>query len=141
MRQFNVIDRIQDGEFSFIEKELNIQLPEILKDYLKKYGGMNIVENTFYTKDKKDFQLGQFLMFDEILNLSKEFLREYHRRLVPFAFDGGGWHFCLSFDEETYGKIIINRWTDYLPEEQFLIIADSFEEFINGLKTEEESIL
>jgi hypothetical protein len=56
---------------------------------------------------------------------------------VPFAYDPGGWHFCLSFDADTYGKIIINRWTDHLPEEQFLVIADSFEEFINGLQTEE----
>lgn len=140
MRQFTLIDRIQDGEFNFIEKELNILLPQILKDYLKKYGGMSIVECTFYTNEKKDFQLGQFLMFDEILNLSKEFLREYHRKLVPFAYDGGGWHFCLSFDEDTYGKIIINRWTDHLPEEQFLVIAESFEEFINGLKREDEIV-
>ena len=39
-----------------------------------------------------------------------------------------------------YGKIIVNRWTDYLPEEQFLVISNSFEEFINGLKREDELI-
>jgi SMI1-KNR4 cell-wall len=135
MRQFTLIDRIQDGEFNSIEKELNISLPQIIRDYLKKYGGMSIVESSFYTKEKKDFQLGQFLMFDEILNLSKEFLKEYQRKLIPFAYDPGGWHFCLCMDEgKEYGSIIINRWTDHLPKDQFLKIADSFEEFINGLQ-------
>jgi SMI1-KNR4 cell-wall len=137
MREFNIIDRIQDAEFKFIENTLEINLPSILKDYLKKYGGMSIYESTFSFGEIGNFQIGQFLMFDEIINLSKEFLQEYKRKLVPFAYDGGGWHFCLSFDADTYGKIIINRWTDHLPEEQFLVIADSFEEFINGLKTEE----
>ncbi|CAA9197383.1 hypothetical protein FLA105534_01591 [Flavobacterium bizetiae] len=134
MRHFNIVDRIQDAEFNFIENNLKIDLPNILKDFLKKYGGLSIYENTFSSNDKGDFQIGQFLMFDEILNLSKEFFHEYKRKLVPFAYDGGGWHFCLSFDPETYGKIVINRWTDHLPEEQFLIIADSFETFINGLQ-------
>jgi hypothetical protein len=137
MKQFTILDRIQDAEFNFIEKELNIKLTDIFRTYLKKYGGMGIVESTFITTDKRDFQIGQFLLFDEILNLSKEFLQSYKRKLVPFAYDPGGWHFCLSFDADSYGKIIINRWTDHLPEEQFLVIADSFEEFINGLKAEE----
>lgn len=136
MKHFNIVDRIQDAEFNFIENTLKIDLPIILKDYLKKYGGLSIYENTFSSNGNGDFQIGQFLMFDEILNLSKEFFQEYKRKIVPFAYDGGGWHFCLSFDAETYGKIIINRWTDHLPEEQFLVIANSFDEFINGLQEE-----
>ncbi len=138
MRQFNIVDRIQDAEFNFIEKTIEINLPSILKDYLKKYGGMSIYENSFSEGEAGSFKIGQFLMFDEIINLSKEFIKEYHRKLVPFAYDPGGWHFCLSFDADTYGKIIINRWTDHIPEEQSLVIADSFEEFINGLKRDEE---
>jgi hypothetical protein len=41
-------------------------------------------------------------------------------------------------DDDDFGTIYINRWTDHLPEEQFLKIADSFEEFINGLHAEDE---
>lgn len=81
----------------------------------------------------------KYLTYPELYKLTDEFLREYHRKLVSFAYDPGGWHLCLSFDEATYGNIIINRWTDNLPEEQFLVIAESFEEFINGLKTDEEA--
>ena len=131
-----MVDRIQDAEFNFIENTLKIDLPSIFKNYLKKYGEISISESNFSSNGNGDFQIGQFLMFDEILNLSKEFFQEYKRKLVPFAYDGGGWHFCLSFDAETYGKIIINRWTDHLPEEQFLVIADSFEDFMNGLQEE-----
>ena len=53
--------------------------------------------------------------------------------------DPGGWHFCLSIDEKDYGTIIVNRWTDHSEENQFLKIADNFEEFIDGLITEDEA--
>lgn len=139
MRQFTVVERIQEAEFNLIEKEFNINLTELFRDYLKKYGGMAILENTFISNASEEFQVGQFLMFDEIFKLSKEFLQEYKRKLIPFAYDPGGWHFCVCFDTgEDNGKIIVNRWTDHVPEEQFLVIANGFEEFINGLKREDE---
>lgn len=138
MREFKIVDRIQDAEFNFIEKKNKISIPILFKDYLKKYGGMAIYESQFSSRKNGSFQIGQFLMFDEILNLSKEFEQSFDRKLIPFAYDPGGWHFCLSFDESTFGNIIVNRWTDHSPEEQFVVIADSFEEFVNGLKRSDE---
>lgn len=139
MRDFRIKPKVQDFELNMIEEVINDKIPILVREYIKKYGGNSIYENTFIAKDGLEWELSQFNRFDDLYGLTKEFLDGYHRKLVPFAYDPGGWHFCLSFEADTYGKIIINRWTDHLPEEQFLVIADTFEEFINGLKTEEEA--
>lgn len=88
--------------------------------------------------NEKEWELQTFDHIASIIDLTKEFKEKGWGLKVPFAYDPGGWHFCLSFDKETYGQIIINRWTDHSPEEQFVVIADSFEEFINGLKQADE---
>lgn len=138
MREFKILPKVQDFELNMIEKIVGNQLPLLVRNYIKKYGGSSIVEKYFKDKRGLEWELSQFNLFKDLHGLTEEFLREYKRKLIPFAYDPGGWHFCLCMDEgKDYGAIIINRWTDHLSEEQFLKIADSFEEFINGLKAEE----
>ncbi len=139
MRDLKVVPRMGKKNFQVIENIVEGKFSNNFKEVLKKYAGLNVYENIFIDNKENIWSLGAFDNFTSIYELTKEFLEKYKRKLVPFAFDGGGWHFCLSFDSDTYGKIIINRWTDHLPEEQFLVIADSFEEFINGLKAEENA--
>lgn len=138
MIKFTVIPSIDEGGFKFIEKIVSADFSDFFKNIMANYGGLAIYERYYRDKDNNLWELGAFDNFTSIYELTKEFLEKYNRKLIPFAYDPGGWHFCLSFNKETYGKIIINRWTDHLPEDQFLVIANSFEEFINGLKTEEE---
>ena len=71
-----------------------------------------------------------------MINLTNEFFDNGWGKKLPFAFTNSGWHFCLSFDKESFGKIIVNRWTDHFPVDQFIVIADSLEEFINELRVE-----
>ncbi|MFN6087991.1 MAG: SMI1/KNR4 family protein [Cyclobacteriaceae bacterium] len=138
MREFKILPKVKDFELDMIEEIVSEKLPSQVRAYIKKYGGSSIDERYFRSKDNLTWELSQFNKFDDLYGLTKEFLEGYKRKLVPFAYDPGGWHFCLCMDEgQDYGAIIINRWTDHLPEEQFLKIADSFEEFINGLKAEE----
>jgi SMI1-KNR4 cell-wall len=138
MKEFTVIPNIDESGFKLIEQIVGGSFSEFFKTILSKYGGLCIYERYYYDKKNTIWELGAFDNFTSIYGLTKEFFENYKRKLVPFAYDSGGWHFCLSFDKDTYGKIIINRWTDHTPEEQFLVIADSFEEFINGLKREDE---
>ena len=137
MRDLKVVPRMGEKNFQLIENIVESQFSSNFKEVLKKYAGLSVFENMFIDNKENLWSLGAFDNFPSIYELTNEFLQKYHRKLVPFAFDGGGWHFCLSFDADSYGKIIINRWTDHLPEEQFLVIADNFEEFINGLKLSE----
>ncbi len=138
MREFKILPKIQDFELNMIEKLLGEGISIITRAYIKKYGGDSVLEK--YFEDKfvcTKWELSQFLFFKDMYNLTQEFSEVYKRKLVPFAYDPGGWHFCLCMDEKDFGCIIVNRWTDYSEEEQFLKIADSFEEFIDGLQAEE----
>jgi hypothetical protein len=136
MRQLTLYPRM--GNLSSIEKIVEKSLPVVFQNFMKSNGGLSHYERIFIDKEETHWEVNVYLNYSDMYKLTEEFLQSYKRKLVPFAFDGGGWHFCLCMDEgNDYGKIIINRWTDHLPEEQFLVIADNFEEFINGLKTEE----
>lgn len=133
MRKFTVRPRIQNFELNMLDEVFGKAIPSIVRDYLKKYAGLGIFESTFVDKNGLEWELNQFNLFDDIYGLSKEFIDKNWGKMLPFGYDPGGWHFCLCMDDINEGKIYINRWTDHLPEDQFLKIADSFEEFINGL--------
>lgn len=128
-----------DSNLRHIESIIDSKLSENFKMFLKDNGGLSHYERYFIDEIQTQWELQKYFTYTELFKLTKEFLDNYKRKLVPFAYDLGGWHFCLCMDVGAdYGKIIVNRWTDHLPEEQFLVIAESFEEFINGLRTEEE---
>ena len=129
-----MLPNIKDFELNLIEDELDVKFSENFRNVLKIYGGTSIAEKYFEDKNNLEWELSQFSKFDIMHGLTKEFKESGWGLKVPFAYDPGGWHYCLSFDPETKGKIIVNRWTDHGPEEQFVVIADSFEEFINGLE-------
>lgn len=137
IRKLTIKPQIQEFEFNLLEKLLESPIPVMFKEYLKLYGGQSIVENIFKDKNNRGWHLDQFNNFDDIYGLSKEFLEHGKGKYIPFAFDPGGWHFCLSLKSEDYGFVYIHRWTDHKPEEAMLKVADSFEEFFNGLQPEE----
>ncbi len=128
---------VNNFEFDNFEFEVKIKLPTDFKNFIRNFQNCKVKEILFFDDKKELWVLNSFFSFAEIVDLYKEFLEEYHQKLIPFACDPGGWHFCLCMDEKDFGCIIVNRWTDYSEEEQFLKIADSFEEFINGLQVEE----
>ncbi|MFH6963626.1 SMI1/KNR4 family protein [Flavobacterium plurextorum] len=139
MRKLNLYPRMGDSNMRHIESIISENLPEYFKDFLKLNGGLCHYERYFVDHDKTVWEVKNYLNYADLFKLTEEFLQNYHRKLIPFALDMGGWHFCLCLDQgQNYETILVNRWTDYLPEEQFLKIADSFEDFINGLKIEEE---
>jgi hypothetical protein len=138
MREFTILPRVQDFELNLIGNLVGNKIPDIVREYIKKYAGLSFEERFFIDKENREWELAQFNRFTDLYGLTEEFMKGYGRKLIPFAYDPGGWHFCLCMDDEDFGTIYINRWTDHLPEEQFLKIADSFEEFINGLHAEDE---
>jgi hypothetical protein len=140
MREFTIRPGIQDFELNLIEEIFSKEMLPIVKAYLKKYAGTAIEECLFRSKNNMEWNIQQFNSFSDMYNLSKEFLESGWRKMLPFGYDPGGWHFCLCMEDDSYGAIFINRWTDHASEEQFLKIADSFEEFINGLEKDPEEV-
>lgn len=139
MRKLTIVPKFGEKNFEIIEKLVDGKFSDNFKEIMKFYGASAVYENYFVDSNGNDWTLGGFDNFTSIFKLTKEFKENGWGAKVPFAYDLGGWHFCLSFDPETYGKIIVNRWTDHAPEDQFIVIADSFEEFINGLISRDEN--
>jgi hypothetical protein len=139
MREFTVLPKVQDFELDMIENIIGKKFPLLIREYIKKYAGFSIAEKYFKDNNNLEWELSQFNRFNDLYGLTNEFLIGYNRKLIPFAYDPGGWHFCLCMDDSDFEAIYVNRWTDHLPNEQFVKIADSFEEFINKLKSEEEN--
>ncbi len=140
MRRFRVRPRFGAKNFEIIESLINGKFTDGFRDIMREYAGLSVYENYFVDRSGRDWELAAFDNFTSIFKLTKEFREGGWGLKVPFAYDPGGWHFCLSFDEDTYGKIIVNRWTDHAPEDQFIVIADCFEDFINGLQERPEEL-
>lgn len=134
MRVFNIMSKFDDACAKAIERLIGNTLDDTFKKFMNLYSGHSIYEQYYKDKNSKEWILSSIDNFTSIFKLTKEFKNSGWGNKIPFGYDEGGWHFCLSFDEETFGKVLINRWTDHLPEEQFVVIADSFDEFINGLQ-------
>lgn len=137
IKKLTIAPRAGKRSFGYLEEMSGFKLSENFVNFMTKYAGLSVVERFYNDSDNRKWELQSF---DSILNaakLSKEFKENGWGLKLPFAFDPGGWHYCISYEEETYSKILVNRWTDHLPEDQFVVIANSYEDFINGLDVEE----
>ncbi|WP_350293002.1 SMI1/KNR4 family protein [uncultured Croceitalea sp.] len=138
LREFTLRDKMGESNFKHAQKEFKNSIPKLVKRYLVKYGKSSIEEDIFIDQENTHWILNSFMSSIEIMKLPKEYKDSDWGEWFPFAFDMGGWHFCIDMSDNDYGGVYVNRWNDYSPEEQFLKIADNFEIFINGLKKEKE---
>jgi len=134
MKKLTIAPRAGKRYLQLLEEAIGSPLPDKLKEVVLNYAGLTVVEDCFIDKNKSTWEIQSFDNVKSMIDLSKEFVEKGWGKKLPFAFDPGGWHFCLSFEKETEGKILINRWTDHKPEDQFKVIANSLEEFIDNLQ-------
>jgi hypothetical protein len=127
---------IDNDEFLSFETQSDFKLPSHIKEFIKNYQGSKVKEILFYDKKMELWVINAFFLFSEAVKLFLEFLNSYQRRMLPFAYDPGGWHFCICLEKKDFGAIYVNRWTDHLPNEQFVKIAESLIEFVQGLQKE-----
>ncbi|HQV66575.1 MAG: SMI1/KNR4 family protein [Saprospiraceae bacterium] len=141
MKELNIAPRAGKRYIQLLENAIGSSLPGSLRSIITKYAGLSVLENTYLDSNNTEWELQTFDHIASMVDLTKEFIEKGWGKKIPFAYDPGGWHFCLSFDEDTFGKVVVNRWSDHLPEDQFIVIADSFEEFINGLTARPNHLL
>ncbi|MEO1097451.1 MAG: SMI1/KNR4 family protein [Bacteroidota bacterium] len=134
MKKLTVRPRLGKGNIKLIERELGYQLPNDFRNFITENAGLSHYECLFSDSSGDTWEVSQYNQYKDLIGLLREFKGKGRGLKISFAFDPGGWHYCLSFDKDTFGKIMVNRWTDHEEKDQFLIIAESFEEFINGLK-------
>lgn len=131
---------IDDNEIREIESNFKIKLPDYFLSFLKQYGGTSTKE-IVYTNS---FWVNFFLPLKSDITLSIEsiflaYQSEYNQiEWLPFAIDSGGWPFCIALKEDIKGQVWVDKF-DSGDENSFEFVANTFEEFINGLKTEEEA--
>ncbi|MDJ1470982.1 SMI1/KNR4 family protein [Cytophagaceae bacterium DM2B3-1] len=122
-------------ELNELGTEFNIDLPQEFKSFIVKYLGMSVKE-TYYQG------VPQFKQFLKVSSIGK--ILAGHRYYgvegyFPFAIDSGGWDYNISLRPETYGQVWVNKWDNGgVGEECFHFVANSFEEFIDGLEPEED---
>jgi hypothetical protein len=126
MRQLTFRKRIQDGEFRSLERTYSIKIPNFFKDFMQTYGDSGVEERHFVDTNGDSWEVWCFCGYKTMYEFVGEFLENRLGFKIPFAFDRGGWLFCLSLDEIDYNSIHIYRF-DHKPEEVFLKIADNFE--------------
>lgn len=139
LQKLTIAPRAGKRSFQVLEQELGYELDEDFKEFMTMFAGLSVLEDIFIDERGTDWEIQSFDNVLSIRELTIEFKTNGWGLKIPFAYDPGGWHFCLSYDKESFKKVIVNRWTDHSPEEQFLVIADSFEEFINGLNKRENT--
>ena len=108
MRKLTIAPRVGKRYLNLLEDFLGDKLSDYFKEIMIGYAGLIVLEDSYTDVSKNKWELQSFDNIASILQLSKEFKENGWGLKVPFAYDPGGWHFCLSFDKETYGKIIIN---------------------------------
>jgi cell wall assembly regulator SMI1 len=124
---------------------LGIMMPDFLINFLILYEGLYLDETQSYYKNHHRIYEVNTILFLKKNNAyaSIETILEGHKYygiegFIPFAIDSGGWDYCVSINPETYGQVWIDKF-DSGEDNPMEFVADSFEEFINGLKNEEES--
>ena len=124
-------------------EEINgVILPKHYKAFLMEQNAFQVVES-YFSKDEQIFRINLFYPFqisgkknnqgDNLQQVYEDFLSIFGKKHIAFADDTGGWQFVISLKEEDYGKVYFCRMDMDIPE-ALTLLADNFEEFINGLE-------
>ena len=142
---------ISEQELGAFEREHGIKLPHQYRQFLLDYNGGRPEHRDFNFKDSTNgSQLLGFFGVGSRMDLSKE-LRTYKGRLpagwFPVASDAGGNLICICLSGTNIGKVFF--WDHEMESDETqgltpetagntVLIADSFDEFLNSFYTAEE---
>ncbi len=141
-RLFKPISMEKIDSFDF---ENHIKLPSYLKNIFFNYNGSKILENSYFSSGieyiisflpllKNEFDTS---VEDILPSVRSQEMGVGRNDLVPFGIDPGGRLYLVSIGGVDEGGVYYSI-VGLSENEMLRKIADSFEEFINGLKPEEE---
>jgi cell wall assembly regulator SMI1 len=140
MKSLKVIERYEpasNDQINKFESDFGVKLPCDYKLFLATQNIYLTKENYFSGQEVHHF----YPLHDEAelsLTMIFEALGEhFENSFVPFADDSGGWQYVISLRDADYGKVYFCRMDEEL-QDALTLLADSFTEFINGLRAEEE---
>lgn len=131
---------ISDDDIYEVEKKFDIEFPDYFLSFLKQHGGTSTKEVVY----SDAFWVNFFLPLKSDVGGSIVSLMEGQRvnysdnDWIPFAIDSGGWSFCIALKDNIKGQIWVDKF-DSGDKNPFEFVTNTFEDFINGLRTEEEA--
>jgi hypothetical protein len=142
---------LQESYLETIEQFLELKLPKSYRIFLLKYNGGEPIKNVFFYKEDKTNGSIIDRFFGLVSNKYENllvYLRTYRERIplnmIPIAYDPGGNLILISVKSKDRGKIYFwdhemevddGETPDY---SNLTLIADSFDEFIEGLYSIDE---
>lgn len=139
----------EEGILRF-ESTIGFKLPSSYINFITKYNG-GFPELDTYSNAHGEWDVNNFFYIDDghfsdNNSTSTEGLlwnywhkwEEAKESILPFAQDGGGNLFCLDLDFGEKSPVIF--WNHENPESKGIIIANSFESFIDNLHTNPDYI-
>lgn len=129
------------SEIGHFEEVFCLELPKDFKKFLRAFNAIYLEESIYTTKEEK-YYIDRFYPFGENIELSIQNVYDnlngyFQNQYIAFANDPGDWQYVISLLVDTYGQIYLCRMDDILPY-SLTYMANSFGEFINGLKREDE---
>lgn len=152
--KYNFVDskpQINQDILKSIESYFNIKLPNTYKDYLLEVNGGISKRNIFFFKNGENgsvthhwYGIRSEPYFSLLSSMYERGIR-YPNNFIAICDDSFGNKVLLSIRGSDYGKLYFwdHERESYEGEKpdysNLTLIADSFEEFINNLKSEEDS--
>ena len=130
------------------EKKYDLILPEYYKNFIRvRDGGVLKKDLFFYQFRNANWSncVGRFLYWDKEISADEYIIDQindppefFPNDLIPFAPDGGGNYICFDYRNCREDPPIV-YWDHGIEENEGIFhLADSFEEFLSMLKSEEE---
>jgi cell wall assembly regulator SMI1 len=120
-----------------MEADFNIKLPQYFIKFIELYGGTRTKESIY--DDNYHINIFLPLQYDGHLSIYSTLkgCKDIYGVIewLPFAIDSGGWTYCIALRDDIKNQVWINADE---PVFDFVFVSDSFESFINKLKTEDE---
>jgi len=117
----------------------NIKLPQQFISFYTNQNPIIIEESDFIVENREPYDIVFFPFSNEssewtiqksFNNLNEDF---FESKYLSFGSDSGGWQYVISIQESDFGKVYFCRMDEDL-EDALTLLANSFEEFINGLE-------
>ena len=146
-----MLNKLDNAVLEAIEQYLGFRMPNDYRNFLLEYNGDVDLPPFFYFKknDKNGSMLDSFFGIkkhtnDNILMNIKLYKNRIPTNCLPIANDAGSNLILLAVKNKDYGKVYFwdHNWEaedGAIPDYSNLtLIADSFDEFINNLKSQDE---
>lgn len=135
------------NEICNFENKFQIQLPEEYKDFLRDYVEVYVNDNYKFQMSEKStitpndgFESMDYLYSADFILKAEQFFSNYGKEMIPIG-EASGDIICMGIQGERYGKVYYFYHENESIEQNYYLIAESFNEFILSFEKWVEDII